>query len=66
MRSSGVELKTVMKAREGSGIPSRMRWIRRGRSRIFSVSERGDASCAHSRVSRARAWLAGMPASSWK
>ena len=66
LRSSGVELNTVMKAREVSGMPYRIRWISRGRSRIFSVSDRGDASCAHKSVSRARAWLAGIPASSSK
>ena len=65
-RSSGVELKTVMNAREGSEMPYRMRWISRGRSRIFSVSERGEASFAQSSVRRARAWLAGIPARSWK
>ena len=43
-------------------IPARIRSMRRGRSRIFSVSERGEASSAHSRVRRDRAWLAGMPA----
>ena len=38
LRSSGVELKTVRYARDGSGIASRMRSISRGRSRIFWVS----------------------------
>jgi hypothetical protein len=43
-RSSSVELKTVMYARAGSEIPYRIRWMSRGRSRIFSVSERGEPS----------------------
>ena len=43
-RSRGVELKTVRYERAGYWMPSRMRWMRRGRSRIFSVSERGEPS----------------------
>ena len=43
-RSSGVELKTVRNARDGSWIPARIRSISRGRSRIFSVSERAEES----------------------
>ncbi len=63
-RSRGVELKTVRKARDGSWMPARIRSIRRGRSRIFSVSERPEPSNAQRSVSRLRAWLAGIPARS--
>jgi hypothetical protein len=39
---------------------------RRGRSRIFWVSARGEESWTERSVSREAAWLAGIPARKWR